>query len=165
MKTFSIKQKFWSWGGKFEIFDEVGIPTYQVEGSVFKWLKEFTVSRTDGTPVSKIKNEFSLILPRFTVTMADGSQFTIQKEFTWFKDRYTISGFGLDVQGDWWDMNFSILRNGATVATISQEWLTLTSTYHVTVYEEELQDLVMTLVIAIDYVKEMNSAAASSAST
>ncbi|WP_394405912.1 hypothetical protein [Streptococcus sp. 20-1249] len=45
-----------------------------------------------------------------------------------FLKEFTISGLDLEVQGDWWDVNFALVKNGTTLATISQEWMTLTST-------------------------------------
>ena len=56
-------------------------------------------------------------------------------------------------------MDFRLLANGTEVATISQEWLRLTSTYNITVYDDCYADLVISLVIAIDYVKELENAA------
>ncbi len=165
MKQFRIKQKFWSLGGRFEIFDQLGSLGYQVEGSVLRWLKEYEVKDALGQPVSHIKEEWSWFLPRFTVTMKDGRRFTIQKEFTWFKDRYTIADLGLEVQGDFWDMNFSLLSDNREVARISQEWFALMSTYNVEVYEDVYADVAISLVIAIDFVKERAAVASSAASS
>ena len=62
-------------------------------------------------------------------------------------------------------MNFRLLQNDQEVASISQEWLRLTSTYNIEVYDDQYADLVISLVIAIDYVKAIeNSSARSSAS-
>lgn len=159
MKEYRIKQKFWSLNGSFDIKDELGQPAYHVEGSFLKWLKEFTVTNGLGQNVSFIKHQFSFLRPKFEVTMADGRIFTLVKELTFFKDKYTIDNLGLEINGDWWDMNFTLLKNGQVIAQISQEWLTLTSTYHVQVFNETYADLVVSLVIAIDYVKEMERSA------
>lgn len=164
MKTFQIKQKMWSLGGKFTITDELGIPTYQVEGSFFKIPKTFSITDMQGNLVSRIDKQFMTFLPKFDVVLADGTSFTIKKEFTFFKPRYSIEGLGIDVQGDFWDMNFHLTQNGQEVARISQEWLRLTSTYRIEVYDNQYADLVISLVIAIDYVKEMEHHVANSAS-
>lgn len=164
MKTFQIKQKMWSLGGKFTITDELGIPTYQVEGSFFKIPKTFSITDMQGNLVSRIDKQFMTFLPKFDVVLADGTSFTIKKEFTFFKPRYSIEGLGIDVQGDFWDMNFHLTQNGQEVARISQEWLRLSSTYRIEVYDNQYADLVISLVIAIDYVKEMEHHTANSAS-
>lgn len=164
MKHFQIKQKMWSLGGKFTIQDEMGIPSYQVEGSFLQIPKTFTVTDMQGSIVSQIEKEFLTFLPRFTVQLSDGTSFVLRKEFTFFKPRYQIDNLAMTIQGDFWDMNFELTQNGQKIAQISQEWLRLTSTYNIEVFDETYSDLVISLVIAIDYVKEMEAAAASSSS-
>ncbi|TCD45823.1 hypothetical protein D3X11_06330 [Streptococcus sp. X16XC17] len=159
MKEYRIKQKFLSLNGTFDIADELGLPVYHVEGSFLKWFKEFTVTDSLGKEVSSIKHRFSFLLPEFEVTMASGETFTLLKEFTFFKDKYSINNLGLEINGDWWDMNFTLSKNGRTIAQIHQEWLRLASTYQGQVLEDDYADLVVTLVIAIDYVKQMEAAA------
>lgn len=154
MKIFEIKQRFWAFGGKFDIKDQYDHPCYQVEGSLMKWFKEFTIRQSNGQEVAFIKRQFSWFLPRFTVDLADGRQFAIQKDFTFFKARYHIDGLDLVVEGNFWDMDFVLTKDGKVVAEINQYWLMLTSTYKVTVYDETYCDLVLALVITIDYIKE-----------
>lgn len=161
MKCFQIKQKMWSLGGKFTIQDELGSPAYQVEGSFFQIPKTFTITDMQGNIVSQIEKEFLTFLPRFTVKLADGSFFVLRKEFTFFKPRYQIDNFAMTIQGDFWDMDFTLTQNGQRIAQISQEWLRLTSTYNIEVFEEAYANLVISLAIAIDYVKEMEAAASS----
>lgn len=155
MKSFRIQQKFWSLSGRFMIFDQLGECHYQVKGSLFCWLKSFDIQDASGRPVSYIQQGWSWFLPRFQVTLADGTTFRIQKKWTFLKDWFTIDNLGLEVRGDYWDMNFSLLKEGVEVARISQEWLVIPSTYQVDVYETDYADLVISLVIAIDYVKEL----------
>ncbi|MGT2911272.1 LURP-one-related/scramblase family protein [Streptococcus cameli] len=164
MKQFRIKQKMWSLGGSFDIQDENGQLAYQVEGSFFKIPKSFTIYDPKGQVISRIEKQFFTFLPKFDVQLAGGQPFTIRKEFTFFKPRYQIDNLGLTIQGDFWDMNFDLLQNGRVVAQISQEWLRLTSTYNITVFDDSLADLVLSLVIAIDYVKEQEAAASAASS-
>lgn len=162
MVQFYIKQKFWSWGGKFFVKDQQDQPHYEVTGSVLKWLKEFQITDLAGRDVAHIKKEWTWFLPRFTIRLSTGEAFYLQKEFTWFRPKYHIEGLDMVVQGDFWDMDFTLVKDGQIVATINQEWFRMTSTYQVTVHEEKYSDLVIALVIAIDYVKEMEAAAARS---
>ncbi len=54
-------------------------------------------------------------------------------------------------------MDFELVQNGQSIARISQEWFRMTSTYQIEVYDDDYADLVISLVIAIDYVKEMEN--------
>ena len=161
MRSFEIKQKLWSLAGKFDIKDETGQLAYHVQGS---FLKEFTISDSQGQFVSHIKHHFSFPFQRFTVTFVDGKQITIQQRFSLLKAKYDISDFGLEVAGDIWNMNFSLLDQGREVASIHQEWFKIASTYHVDIYDDSLADLVISLVIAIDYVKAIESLSSSASS-
>ena len=88
-----------------------------------------------------------------------------KKRFSLLKAKYDISDFGLEVAGDIWNMSFSLLNQGSEVANIHQEWFKFPSTYRVEIYDDALSDLVISLVFAIDYVKEKESGAANSASS
>ena len=79
--------------------------------------------------------------------------------------RDQIEDLGLDVQGNFWDMNFDLIKNDVVVAQISQEWFKLTSTYNIDIYDDRYADIVISLVIAIDYVKEQESHASGSSAT
>lgn len=163
-QVFEIKQGFFSLGGKFAIKDTFGISQYHVEGSFLQIPKEFLITDMSGNLISRITKKFLSLLPQFSVELSDGTQFQIVKELTFFKARYRIDNLNLTVQGDFWDMNFDLYQGSQLIARISQEWLQLTSTYHVEVYDEAFNDLVISLVIAIDCVKADRAAAASSAS-
>ncbi|MGT2965255.1 LURP-one-related/scramblase family protein [Streptococcus acidominimus] len=159
MKQFQIQQRFWSWGGKFDIKDERDQLSYQVEGSLWKWFKNFEIRNAEGQVVSTIQQKFSWFFSRFEVNVVGQASFIIQQKFSWLKPRYEIENLGFEVVGDFWEMKFELLHNGMVVADIRQEWFRMPSTYQVTVYEEAYADSTIALVIAIDYVKEMRLAA------
>ncbi|PZO96604.1 MAG: hypothetical protein DI617_00535 [Streptococcus pyogenes] len=161
MRKFTIKQKFWSVAGQFDINDETGQLAYHVQGALFKFPKEFTITDQEGRFVSRIKHRFNWFLPIFTVTLADGQVIRIRKKFTWIGANYTISDFGLEVEGDLWNMNFSLLDEGREAARIHQRWLHLPSTYDLELYDDALADLAISLVVAIDYVKAIEASSAS----
>lgn len=165
MVQYQIKQNFWSLGGKFKIMDNAGNLAYLVQGSFMKIPKQFTITKPDGTLVSRIKKVMFQIFPKFDVTLAAGSRFQIRKEFTIFKPRYQIEHFGLEIQGNFWDMDFELQHNGVPVAQISQEWFKINSTYNIDVYDDKYADAVISLVIAIDYVKAQQAAASSASSS
>lgn len=166
MVQYQIKQKFWSLGGKFKIMDNAGNLAYYVQGSFMKIPKQFTITKPDGAQVSRIKKVMFQIFPKFDVTMADGSAFRIAKKFSFIRPRYQIEHFGLEVQGNFWDMEFELRHNSVPVAQISQRWLKINSTYDIDVFDDQYADAVISLVIAIDYVKaqQARSNASSSAS-
>ena len=164
MSTLFIKQKIFSVGGKFTVFDERQQPRYLVEGSFMKIPKTFAITDVSGAPVADITKTVFSFLPRFTVEMGGMVVATIRKEFSFFKPRYSIDGAELQVSGDWWDMDFTVQRGGQQVARIHRKLLSWADTYQVDVFDDALEPMIISLVIAIDRVRADESAA-SSAST
>ena len=158
MKTYLVKQKFRLGGERFDIKNDLGMVEYQVEGSFLKIPKTFTVFDVEGQKVSHITKKTFSLLPQFTVELEDGSSFFIRKKLTLFRDKYDISNLGLRIEGNIWDLNFKLLDDrDQLVAEISKQVFTLTSTYQVSVYEEEYANLVISLCLAIDYVEMMEN--------
>ena len=158
MKSYLVKQKFRLGGERFDIKNDLGMVEYHVEGSFFKIPKTFTVFDVEGQKVSHITKKTFSLLPQFTVELEDGSSFFIRKKLTLFRDKYDISNLGLRIEGNIWDLDFKLLDDrDQLVAEISKQVFTLTSTYQVSVYEEEYANLVISLCLAIDYVEMMEN--------
>ena len=154
MKTYLVKQKFRLGGERFDIKDDRGNISYQVEGSFFKIPKTFTIYDADNQKVSEIRKEVLTFLPRFEIQLSNGDSFYIRKKFTFFRDKYEFDNLGLRIEGNIWDLNFKLLDDrDQVIAEIRKELFHLTSTYTVTVYEDSYADLVISLCVAIDYVE------------
>ncbi|KOF09759.1 hypothetical protein AC739_13470 [Planococcus glaciei] len=165
MKQFYIKQKVFSLSGKFTVKDQQEQDVYYVEGSFMQIPKTFSILNTKRDEVALITKKTFSFLPTFFVEVNGREALTIKKEFTFLKARYTIEGAGLDVQGNWWDMDFQILQNGEVVGQVSKEWFTWGDSYKVQVLDEEMEAVVIALVVAIDCVKSDQAAASSAAAT
>ncbi|MCM3740635.1 LURP-one-related family protein [Oceanobacillus luteolus] len=164
MKELYIKQKVLSMRGRFTVKDADERDVYFVEGSFLKVPKVFTVSDTGGSEVAQITKHFLTWLPKFTVSIDGQEVITIKKEFTFFKSKFTIDALGLEVEGDWWDMDFGIYQHGELIGEVSKKWFSWGDSYQVKVMDESVEKLIIALVIAIDCVKADQSSAASSAS-
>ena len=158
MRTFHVKQKFRIGGERFDIKDDRGEIAYQVEGSFFKIPKTFTIYDADNQKVSEIRKEVMTFLPRFEIQLSNGDSFYIRKKFTFFRDKYEFDNLVLRIEGDIWDWDFKLLDDrDQVIAEISKEYIHLTSTYNLTVYEDSYADLVVSLCVAIDYVEMLES--------
>lgn len=153
MKQLYIKQKMFTLSEKFTVTDEFEMPQYYVEGSFFKIPKEFIVTDQFGSKIARITKKFLSFLPKFFVEVSGEDPIALTKEFTFFKARYSIDAKGINVEGNWWDMNFSVYVGGRQVAIIDQRWFSWGDTYEVQILDESLEHLIISLVIAIDCVK------------
>lgn len=112
MKELYMKQKMMSLNGKFTVKDADGEDVYRVSGSFMKVPKIYSIEDVLGREVAVITKKLFSFLPTFFVDVVGQPEVTIQKEFTFLKARYTIHAEGIEVQGNWWDLNFNVLNMG-----------------------------------------------------
>lgn len=165
MRKLYIKQKVFSIGEKFNVTDADQEPLYHVQGSFLKIPKQFTIFDRNDHVIGEITKKVLALLPQFTVMIDDEAAIVIKKELTLFKARYHIEADGISVQGNWWDMDFEVVKDGLQIAVINKRWVSWGDTYEVTVFDERYEKLIVALVVAIDCVKAEDNAAASSASS
>lgn len=164
MRQLYIKQKVFSLSGKFTVKDEQEKDIYYVEGSFMQVPKTFSIMNTARDEVALITKKVFSFLPKFLVDVNGREVLTIKKELSFFKARYTINGAGIEVHGNWWDMEFQVLHQGKTVGKVSKEWFTWGDSYKVQIIDEEIETIIIALVVAIDCVKADQAAASSAAS-
>lgn len=158
MKQLFIKQKVFSIGEKFTIKDEQQNDVYYVEGSFMKIPKTFEILNTMRQEIALITKKPFSFLPKFHVDVNGREILTIKKELSFFKARYSIDAAGIEVRGNWWDMNFQILRQGEVVGEVNKEWFTWGDSYKVQIIDDEMERIVIAIVVAIDCVKADQSA-------
>ncbi|EFD2729025.1 hypothetical protein CQP62_005034, partial [Escherichia coli] len=105
MKQLYMKQKVFSLSGRFTVKDQQENDVYVVEGSFMKVPKTFTILNTERDVIAVITKKMFSFLPKFLVEVGGQEVLTIKKEFTFFKAKYSIDAAGIEVQGNWWDMN------------------------------------------------------------
>ena len=165
MKQLYIKQKVFSLSEKFTVNDEQERDIYYVTGSFMKVPKTFTITDKDGKEVALITKKIFSFLPKFFVEVNGQEVCTIKKELSFFKSRYSIDTAGIEVRGNWWDMDFQVMQNGKTVGKVSKEWFTWGDSYKVQIIDEQLETLLIALTVAIDCVKADERAAAAGSAT
>ena len=163
MRELYMKQKIMSMRGKFTVKNADEQDVYFVEGSFMRVPKTFAIEDVNRQQVASITKKLFSFLPTFYIE-ADGEEIlTIKKDFTFLKSRYTIKGAGIEIQGNWWDMNFDVLQNGEVIGTVDKKWVSWGDSYRLQIVKDEHEKIIVALVIAIDYVKS-SQAAASAAS-
>lgn len=161
MKKLYIKQKVFSIGDQFTVFDEDERLRYSVKGSFMRLPKTFSIHNEKGKEVSRVTKKTISLLPKFFVEMGEKKAIEISKQLSIFKAKYSILAENLTVDGNWWDMDFEVSQKGQKVADINKRWIAWGDTYEITILNEALEELIISLVIAIDCVKEDEATASS----
>lgn len=162
MKELYIRQKVLSLSGKFTVKDQQDQDVYVVEGSFMKIPKTFSMMNIEGREVALITKKIFSWMPQFTVEVDGRDIVTIRKRVSFFKSRYTIDAANIEVHGNWWDMDFEVLQHGEVIGKVNKKWFTWGDSYHVQVWNEDMETMIVALVIAIDCVKADQGAAAAS---
>jgi uncharacterized protein YxjI len=109
---------------------------FYVEGSFMKVPETFSIlnkSNKSGDEVALITKKTFSFLPKFFVEVNGQELLTIKRDLSFLKARYTIDAAGIEVQGNWWDMNFKVLQHGRVVGEVGKEWFTWGDSYKVQV--------------------------------
>lgn len=146
-----MKQKVFSWADRFTVKDELGNDRFYVEGRLFSWGKQlFVYDAASGAEVAFIKQKVMSFLPRFYVFVGGVQYLEIVKEFTFLRPRYSIYGKDWQVEGDFFEHEYSVTQNGQFVVTISKEWLAWGDTYAINIGDPRDEVAALATVLAID---------------
>lgn len=163
MKELYMKQKMMSIRGRFTVKNAEEEDLYFVEGSFMQVPKTFTITNRKRQEVAHVTKKTFSFLPTFFVEVNGKEILTIKKEFTFLKARYSIEGAGIEIQGNWWDMNFEIMKNGEVIGAVDKKWFSWGDSYRLQIMEDGYEELLVAVVVAIDYVKASQAAASAGA--
>ena len=160
-----IKQKVFSWGDKFRIYDEYENDLYYVEGEVFTFGKKLHLSDPSGNELAFIHQKVWSFLPKYFISRNGTDVAQVIKEFTFFRQEYTVDGLGWTVKGNFWAHEYEITGNGQTVATISKHWFTWGDTYEIDIADGIDEVMALCVVLIIDAVIQQSNSGAAAASS
>ena len=160
MSQLYIKQKIFSWGDKFKIYNKYGDTVFEVKGEVFSLGKKLHIYDTHSEEVAFIHQKLLTFLPKYYINRNGDDIAEVVKKFTVFKAKYHIKQFGWEINGNVTDHQYQIKKGSKVIAQISKKWLAWGDTYEIdTVPTEDIVN-VLCVVLVIDAVKAAQDAAA-----
>ncbi|MGI6622010.1 MAG: LURP-one-related/scramblase family protein [Acetivibrionales bacterium] len=153
MTKLYIKQKVFSFGDKYNIFNEAGQTVFTVQGEVFTFGAKIHLFDATGTEIFYIEQKLFKFLPEYHIYRGETLSAIIKKEFSFFKPRLSIqSEFGdYTFAGNLFGMDFTILCNGITMGELHKVWLSWGDSYELIVNNDNDVPLFCALAIAIDH--------------
>ena len=97
--------------------------------------------------------------------MNDVLQAEIVKDFTLFTQHYRVEGMDWEVNGNFGAHDYEVSGARGTVASVHKQWFTWGDCYEICISENENEQLVLAVVLAIDAVMAQSSAAAANSAT
>ena len=145
-----FKQRMFSWFDSYDIYDETGEVLYSVKGEL-AWGHLLRIYDKFGSPVGCVKQKVLTFLPKFELYKNDEYIGCIYKEFSFFKPRFTIDFCGWQINGNFFEWEYSITDAlGDSVAQVSKEIWNWTDTYSIEVKDSKDALYALMLVLAID---------------
>lgn len=148
--NFYLKQHVFTFGDQFTIYDRNENPRFLVEGEVFSFGKKLHITDPAGNELIYIEQKLFSFLPTYYIYRNGREIAEVIKEFTFFKQEYTINGLNWHVTGDVFDHEYSLDDGNRTVATVSKEWFTWGDTYEISVDDSVEPILALAVVLVID---------------
>ncbi len=156
MRKLYLNQKIFKITDHYEVFDEYGNAVYQVDQD-FKFIgNRVNVRKFDGTNGFVIERGFYFFLPTYEITFDDGKEIEIRQNFTFFKKDIDLisDDYNLKLKGNFWDMDFEIFEGDRLVGRIYKEYFTFRDKFVLEILEDEYEDEILALTIAIDEIKD-----------
>jgi len=149
-----IRERMFRLGEDSDITDEAGQPVLHVDGKVLSLHNRLILTDPAGRETGQVHRKLAALRPTYEITIDGTDVAEVRKHlFTPFRERFTIDVHGTDgmeIRGDLLDHEFTIDRDGHTVATISKRWLTVIASYAVEVASGENDLLILASVLALD---------------
>ena len=156
---YRIKEKFWSWGNDFSTTDQNGNEKFRIDGKAISWGNKLSFQDIHGRELAFISQKLMSLKPRYQI-LINGTLFAeVIKEFSWFKQKFTLDVPGpndYEIDGSFWEHEFRFTRTGRTVATISKKVWSWTDSYGVDIAEGEDEVAILCACIVIDQVLHDN---------
>ena len=145
-----IKQKVFSLGDKFNIYDEYGNIKYLAKGKLFSLYRNLTVTDMNGEDVIHIKGKFSFMKPKFDITVPGFGTCEMIKEIKFFKQEYSIPQLNMRICGDFLAHNYVIFQNGIEIASLEKEYFTWGDTYCINIPDTTNELIALAAILVID---------------
>jgi|SRR6266487_516138 len=154
MKMYVIRERMFRMGEDSDITDGAGQPVLHVDGKVMSLRNRLILRDPAGREAGQVHRKLAALRPAYQISIGGKDVAEVRKHlFTAFGDRFTIDVHGagdLEIDGDLLSHEFTIERDGQTVATISKRWLSMTASYTVDVAPGEDDVLILASVLALD---------------
>lgn len=149
MKLF-LKQRVFSWGDKFTVYDESGNDRFYVKGEVFSFGKKLHIFDLSGEEIAYIEQKMFSFLPKYYISVAGSQIAEVVKHFTFLRQKYSVNGLGWSVEGDFFAHDYTVTAGAETVACVSKQWFTFGDAYGIEISNPSNELTALCVVLVID---------------
>ncbi len=147
-----IRQRVFTIGDKYDVYDEYERPVFHVEGEIFTWGAKIHLYDLAGNELYFIQQKVFAFLPEYSVFQGEALCARIKREFTFLRPRLNVESASgsFEISGEFMSMDFVISRNGQPMGEIHKKWLSWGDTYLLSIYDDKDAAFFTALAIAVD---------------
>jgi len=154
MKRYYIKQKIFAITDRYKVLDENQNVIYHIESKLFSFShKMYFYRNQDSKHLYTLRRRVFTLLPKYFISTPDDKDIaTVVKKLTFLNHRLEIlSEMGnFTMEGNFLAHDFGVSCDGKTVLEFHKKWISFGDVYEITIFDEELTDFLLALVILID---------------
>ena len=150
---YQLKEQLFSLTSTYHIADASGNPAFQIQGKFFSIGHNLSFQSAAGVELAQIRQRLLTLLPKYEIYQGDKHFATIVKEFSWFKNKFTLDVPGPNdyvITGSFWDYEYEFQRNEGVVAQVSKQFWSWSDTYGVDIIDGEDDVSILATVAVID---------------
>lgn len=149
-----IRQRIFSWGDSYDVFDDSGEARYEVRSAFFSLGHQIHVydKRADEgrDEVGSIRQKLFTLMPTFEIEIGGRVIGTVRKKFTLLRQNYEVDYRGWDVEGDFLGWDYRVVQASREVLSITKEIWNWSDTYTLRFRDPADEIPGLLLVLAID---------------
>jgi uncharacterized protein YxjI len=152
---YTLKERIFSLRESYYIQDETGQNAFEVRGKLLSLRDALTLHDLKTGETVNIHEKMLSLRPVYMIERPNQPDVAVRKDFINFlREGFTIDLPGnqtdLRIQGNILDMNYTITRDGATVAQSSKKWISLRDSYVVDIAAGEDPVLIIACALILD---------------
>lgn len=145
-----IRERIFSWTEEYDVYDENQNVLYTVKGEFFALGHKIHIYDKSGQEVAYIHEKVWSFLKKFEIYLDGEKRGTLKEKFSWFHPKYEVDFLNCKVEGDIFDWNYQMFRNGAPMAMIQRKVFSWANVFYLSYPDPKDELAVLTLAIAID---------------
>lgn len=152
---FILNERIFSLRESYYIRNEQGENLLEVSGRLLGIRDKLTLRDLQGNVLATITQHLIALRPTYTIVRPGQPDATVKKDFiNILRDGFSVDMAGglpdLRIQGDIFEHNYHISRQGNTIAEVSKKWISLRDSYVVDVAASEDDVLALACAIVVD---------------
>lgn len=167
MKHFYLKQKVFSFGDKYDVFDEHQNIIYHIKGKVFSLRNKMDMYK-NGALVYHMERKLFRFMPEFVLLNENQEMLaTIKRKFMFVGGKLFIDSiYGqMEIVGQVFQRDFQLINNGQLVMSVHKKWISWGDTYEISITDDQNEAFYVAMAILIDAIFHQSSGHQSSSSS